>query len=115
MGIGQKRRRGDGELGRVAEIVMVLAAAGEARGGRAPTAAERALAADALGALAAVVGGEVEVELLRPRELFTTEAVRALVQDLGLTRTRDPAAVGFRPRKASIAERVLLTKRKVRR
>ncbi|KAK8455389.1 hypothetical protein SEVIR_4G178700v4 [Setaria viridis] len=111
MGIGRKRRRGGGELGRVAEIVMVMAAAGEARGGRAPTAAERALAAEARGALAAVVAGEVE--LLRPRELFTTEAVRALVQDLGLTRTRDPAAVGFRPRKASIAERVLLTKRKM--
>ncbi|RLM55530.1 hypothetical protein C2845_PM10G09650 [Panicum miliaceum] len=110
MGFGRKRRRGGGELGRVAEIVMVLAGAGKARGGRAPTAAERALAAEARGALAAVVAGEVE---LRPRELFTTEAVRALVEDLGLTRARDPAAVGFRPRIASIAHRVLLTKRKM--
>ncbi|OEL29104.1 hypothetical protein BAE44_0009877, partial [Dichanthelium oligosanthes] len=109
MGIGRKRRRGVGELGRVAEIVMVLAAAGEERGGRAPTAAERALAAEARGALAAVVAGEVE---LRPRELFPTEAVRALVEDLGLTRAREPAAVGYRPRKASIADRVVLTKRK---
>ncbi|PAN24612.1 hypothetical protein PAHAL_4G238300 [Panicum hallii] len=110
MGVGRKRRRGGGELSRVAEIVMVLAGAGNARGGRASTAAERALAAEARGALAAVVAGEVE---LRPRELFTTEAVRALVEDLGLTRARDPAAVGFRPRKASIAHRVLLTKRKM--
>ena len=110
MGVGQKRRRGGGELGRVAEIVMVLAGAGKARGGRAPTAAERALAVEARGALAAAVAGEVE---LRPRELFTTDSVRALVEDLGLTRPRDPAGVGFRPRKASIAHRVLLTKRKV--
>ncbi|CAL5052623.1 unnamed protein product [Urochloa decumbens] len=109
MGIGRKRRRGCGELGRVAEIVMVLASTGEARGGRAPTAAERALAAEARVALAAVVSGKVE---LRPRELFTTAAVRALVEDLGLARARDPT-VGFRPRRASIADRVLLTKRKI--
>ncbi|CAN6207858.1 unnamed protein product [Urochloa humidicola] len=109
MGIGRKRRRGCGELGRVAEIVMVLASAGEARGGRAPTAAERALAAEARVALTAVVAGKVE---LRPRELFTTEAVRALVEDLGLARARDPA-VGFRPRRASIANRVLLANRKM--
>ncbi|CAN6214149.1 unnamed protein product [Urochloa humidicola] len=110
MVIGRKRRRRCGELGRVAEIVMVLASTGEARGGRAPTAAERALAAEARGALAALVAGEVE---LRPRELFTTDAIRALVQDLGLALARDPAAAGFRPRKASIADRVVLTKRKM--
>ncbi|KAL5199600.1 hypothetical protein ABZP36_020803 [Zizania latifolia] len=94
MRCGRKRlRRRRVELGRVAEIVMVLAAAGEARGGRAPTAAERALAAEA--------------------ELFSKEAVRALVEDLGLSRARDPAAMGYRPHRASIAERILLTKRKV--
>ncbi|KAL6596648.1 hypothetical protein ACP70R_047291 [Stipagrostis hirtigluma subsp. patula] len=108
MGIGRKRRRGGGELARAAEVVMVLAAAGEARGGRAPTAAERALAAEARGALVAAVG-----EVARPRELFRTEAVRALVQDLGLSRARGPAAMGYRPRRASIAERVLLTRRKM--
>ncbi|KAL6909722.1 hypothetical protein ACP4OV_001381 [Aristida adscensionis] len=114
MGIGRKRRRGGGggggggELARAAEMVMVLAAAGEARGGRAPTPAERALAAEARGALAAAVG-----EVARPRELFRTDAVRALVEDLGLSRARDPAAVGYRPRRASIAERLLLTERKM--
>nr|CAB3467916.1 unnamed protein product [Digitaria exilis] len=110
MGIGRKRRRGGGELCRAAEIVMVLAAAGQARGGRAPTAAERALTAEARGALAAVVAGQVS---LRPRELFATEAIRALVEDLGLAWARDPAAVGFCKRRASIADKVLLTKRKV--
>ncbi|KAG8075774.1 hypothetical protein GUJ93_ZPchr0006g45128 [Zizania palustris] len=106
---GRKRRRV--ELGRVAEIVMVLAAAGEARGGRAPTAAERALTAEArerlLGAVVAGTGAG-----LRPRELFPREAVRALVEDLGLSRSRDPADMGYRPHRASIAERILLTKRK---
>lgn len=110
MGVGRKRRRGGGELGRVAEIVMVLATAGKARGGWAPTAAENALVAEARGSLAAAVIGEVE---LRPRELFPREAVRALVEDLGLTRARDPAVFGYRPLKASIADRVRLTKRKV--
>ncbi|KAM3209539.1 hypothetical protein ACQJBY_063925 [Aegilops geniculata] len=88
---------------------MVLAAAGEARGGRAPTAAERALVVEARGRLAASVAA-VEV---RPKELYPREAVRALVEDLGLGRARDPAAMGYRPRRASIAERILLTKRKM--
>ncbi|GJM99929.1 hypothetical protein PR202_ga17072 [Eleusine coracana subsp. coracana] len=98
MGTGQKRWRGGGELAQVAEMVMVLAAAGEARGGWDPTAAERALAAEAMGKLAAAVE-----EVAQPRELVPKEAVCALVEDLGLGR----------PCRASIAERVLLTKRKV--
>ncbi|XP_047079897.1 PHD finger protein At3g20280-like [Lolium rigidum] len=104
----RKRRRGDG-MRRVAEIVMVLAAAGEVRGGRAPTAAERALAAEARERLAAAVAEGAA----RPRDLFPGEAVRALVEDLGLNRARDPAAMGFRPPRASIADRLLLTKRKM--
>uniref|UniRef100_A0A0E0NK77 PHD-type domain-containing protein n=2 Tax=Oryza TaxID=4527 RepID=A0A0E0NK77_ORYRU len=112
--LGKRRRRGgagggDGEgLRRVAEIVMVLAAAGEVRGGREPTAAERALAAEARERLAAVVTEGA----VRPKDLFPGEAVRALVEDLGLNRARDPAAMGFRPPKASIADRLMLTKRK---
>ncbi|PUZ77381.1 hypothetical protein GQ55_1G366700 [Panicum hallii var. hallii] len=106
-----KRRRGDDVAGlrRVAEIVMVLAAAGEVRGGREPTAAERALAAEARERLAAAVAeGSV-----RPKDLFPGEAVRAVVEDLGLNRAKDPAAMGFRPPKASIADRLMLTKRKM--
>lgn len=95
-------------MGRVAGMVMVLAAAGQARGGGAPTAAERALAAVARERLL-----EAAELLARPRELFPREAVRALVEDLGLARGRDPSAMGYRPRRASIAERILLTKRKV--
>ncbi|GJN28926.1 hypothetical protein PR202_gb17100 [Eleusine coracana subsp. coracana] len=110
MGAGQKPRRGGGELAQVAEMVMVLAAAGEARGGWDPTVAERALAAEAMSKLAAAVE-----EVAQPRELVPKEAVCALVEDLGLGRARDPAAMGYRPRRASIAERVLHTKRKVSR
>uniref|UniRef100_A0A0E0K4J0 PHD-type domain-containing protein n=1 Tax=Oryza punctata TaxID=4537 RepID=A0A0E0K4J0_ORYPU len=108
--LGKRRRGGDGEgLRRVAEIVMVLAAAGEVRGGREPTAAERALAAEARERLASVVAEGA----VRPKDLFPGEAVRALVEDLGLNRARDPAAMGFRPPKASIADRLMLTKRKM--
>lgn len=88
---------------------MVLAAAGEARGGREPTAAERALAAEARGRLAAAVSEGA----VRPKDLFPGEAVRAVVEDLGLNRAKDPAAMGFRPPKASIADRLMLTKRKM--
>ncbi|CAO1941968.1 unnamed protein product [Urochloa humidicola] len=106
-----KRRRGDEGAGlrRVAEIVMVLAAAGEVRGGREPTAAERALAAEARERLAAAVTEGA----VRPKDLFPGEAVRAVVEDLGLNRAKDPAAMGFRPPKASIADRLMLTKRKM--
>jgi hypothetical protein len=110
MGAGQKQRRGGGELARVAEMVMVLAAARETRGGQLPSAAERALAAEARGKLAAAVE-----EVARPRDLVPKEAVCALVEDLGLGRARDPAAMGNRPHRTSIAERVLLAKRKVSR
>ncbi|KAG2661122.1 hypothetical protein PVAP13_1KG481900 [Panicum virgatum] len=88
---------------------MVLAAAGEVRGGREPTAAERALAAEARERLAAAVAEGA----VRPKDLFPGEAVRAVVEDLGLNRAKDPAAMGFRPPKASIADRLMLTKRKM--
>jgi hypothetical protein len=58
----------------VAEMVIVLVAAGEARGGRLPTATKRALEAKARGKLGAVV----------------EEAVCALIEDLGLDRAYDP-------------------------
>ncbi|KAJ1280747.1 hypothetical protein BS78_04G256900 [Paspalum vaginatum] len=107
----RKRRRDDEAAGlrRVAEIVMVLAAAGEVRGGREPTPAERALAAEARERLAAAVAEGA----VRPKDLFPGEAVRAVVEDLGLNRAKDPAAMGFRPPKASIADRLMLTKRKM--
>ncbi|CAL9117206.1 unnamed protein product [Musa textilis] len=102
----KKRARDGGDLKRVAEIVMVLSAMGQMRGGRQPTAAEKALVAEARERLVAMCEG------VKPKELFSGEAVRVVVEDLGLNRSKDPV-MGFRPPKMSIADRLLLTKKKV--
>ncbi|RWW07714.1 hypothetical protein GW17_00028892 [Ensete ventricosum] len=103
----KKRARDGGDLKRVAEIVMVLSAMGQMRGGRQPTAAEKALVAEARERLVAMCEG------VKPKELFSGEAVRVVVEDLGLNRSKDPV-MGFRPPKISIADKLLLTKKKVR-
>ncbi|XP_038972770.1 uncharacterized protein LOC103696217 isoform X2 [Phoenix dactylifera] len=108
--LATKKRARDGadagDLKRVAEIVMVLTAMGQMRGGREPTAAEKALVAEAREKLAGMC------EAVKPKDLFSREAVRVVVEDLGLNRSKDPM-LGFRPPKMSIAEKVLLTKRKM--
>lgn len=105
----RRKRPRVGELGRLAEIVMVLSAMGEMRGGRDPSDAERAMAAEAAERLVRVCGGDG----IRPKDLFSADAVRVLVEDLGLNRGRDYAA-GFRPPpKVSIAEKLTLTKKKM--
>ncbi|KAJ0965184.1 hypothetical protein J5N97_026322 [Dioscorea zingiberensis] len=96
----------DGDLKRVAEIVMVLSTMGEMRAGGVPSAVEKSLVAEAREKLAKAC------EIVKPRDLFSREAVRVLVEDLGLNRSRDPMS-GFRPPKTSIAEKLLLTKRKM--
>ncbi|XP_073010153.1 uncharacterized protein [Typha latifolia] len=105
-----KKRRRDantvGDLRRVAEVVMVLSTMAEMRGGKEPTAAEKALVAEARERLMEVCEG------LRPKDLFLSEAVRVVVEDLGLIPSKD-LAKGFRPPKIAIAEKVLLTKRKM--
>ncbi|KAG1327314.1 hypothetical protein COCNU_01G012480 [Cocos nucifera] len=95
-----------GDLKRVAGIVMMLAAMGEMRGGREPTAAEKALVAEAWEKLVGMC------EHVKPKDLFSREAVRVVVDDLGLDRSKDHM-MGCRPPKMSIAEKVLLTKRKM--
>lgn len=91
-------------LKRVAEVVMVLSAMAEMRGGRDPTPVEKAMAAEARETLTGLCEG------FKPKDLFSREAVRAVVEDLGLNKD---AGIGFKPPKVSIAERILLTKRKV--
>ncbi|KAK8964581.1 PHD finger protein [Platanthera guangdongensis] len=102
----KKRRGREEDLRRVAEIVMVLSAMVEMRAGKEPTETERALAAEARERLARAC------EELRPKDLFSSEAVRVVVEDLGLNRSKDPV-LAFRPPKMSIAERVLHTKKKM--
>ncbi|XP_010913211.1 uncharacterized protein [Elaeis guineensis] len=105
-----KKRARDGadtrDLKRVAEILMVLAGMGEMRGRREPTAAEKALVAEARETLVGMC------EHVKPKDLFSREAVRVVVDDLGLNRSKDHM-MGCRPPKMSIAEKVLLTKRKM--
>ncbi|PKU62145.1 hypothetical protein MA16_Dca027290 [Dendrobium catenatum] len=83
---------------------MVLLAMVEMRAGKGPTAAEKALAAEARERFARLC------EEVRPKDLFSSEAVRVMVKDLGLNRSRDPV-LAFRP-KMSIADRVQQTKKK---
>jgi hypothetical protein len=87
----------------------VLAAAGEVRGGREPTAAERALAAEAQERLAAAVAEGA----VRPNDLFPVEAVRAVLDDLGLNRAKDsPLQWGSaRPRPPLLTGSCLLSAR----
>jgi hypothetical protein len=73
--MGARQKRPHGELARVAEMVIVLAAAGEARGRWLLTATERAPEAEARGKLPVVI----------------EEAVCALVEDLGLDQAYDPS------------------------
>ncbi|KAJ1702481.1 hypothetical protein LUZ63_002260 [Rhynchospora breviuscula] len=91
-------------LKRVAEVVMVLSAMAEMRGGRDPTPVEKAMAAEARESLTGLCEG------FKPKDLFLREAVRAMVEDMGLNKE---AGMGFRPPRASIAERILQTKRKL--
>ncbi|PKA50486.1 PHD finger protein [Apostasia shenzhenica] len=102
----KKMRGREAELRRVAEIVMVLSAMAEMRAGKEPTAAERALAGEARERLARAC------EEVRPKDLFPSEAVRGVVEDLGLNRSRDPV-LAIRQPKLSIAERVQHTKKKM--
>ncbi|KAK9127833.1 hypothetical protein Syun_016630 [Stephania yunnanensis] len=107
--VGRKRARvgGDGEdMKRVAEIVLVLSVMGAMRGGRRPTEVERELMAEARGKLALICEG------IAPKDIVPRDAVRAVIDDLGLDRSGDQR-LGFRPRKMSISEKLQLTKRKM--
>ncbi|KAG6493052.1 hypothetical protein ZIOFF_048026 [Zingiber officinale] len=74
----RKRARDDGDFKRVAEIVMVLSALGQMRGGKEPAAAEKALVTEAKERLV------VMCEAAKPKDLVSTEAVRVVAEDLGL-------------------------------
>ncbi|XP_010252618.1 PREDICTED: uncharacterized protein LOC104594146 [Nelumbo nucifera] len=103
-----KKARGasGGDMKRVAEIVLVLSALGKMRGGRSPTAVEKDLMAEAREKLAEMC------EAPAPKDILPSNAVRVVIEDLGLNRSRDQR-LGFRPPKMSIAEKLLLTKRKM--
>ncbi|KAF8410803.1 hypothetical protein HHK36_003340 [Tetracentron sinense] len=104
----QKKIRGDsgGDMKRVAEIVLVLSAMGKMRGGGSPTDVEKRLMVEARKKLSEIC------EAVAPMDILPRDAARVVIEDLGLIRPRDQI-LGFRPRKMSIAEKLLLMERKM--
>ncbi|XP_043692726.1 uncharacterized protein LOC122643145 isoform X2 [Telopea speciosissima] len=104
-----KKARGDlsKDMKNVAEIVLVLSAMGKMRGGRNPTDVEKGLMAEARQKLAEMC------EALAPTDILHRDAVKVVIEDLGLINKSKDQRLGFRPPKTSIAEKLLLTKRKM--
>ncbi|KAL0320840.1 UNVERIFIED_CONTAM: PHD finger protein [Sesamum radiatum] len=102
-----KRIKGgvDGDVRRVAEMVLVLAAMGKMRGGRAPTDAEKELMAEARDRLVKVCEG------FAPKDVFPRDAFGGVIEDLGLSMLKEQR-LGFRPPKISISQKLLVSKRK---
>ncbi|XP_011097827.1 uncharacterized protein LOC105176655 [Sesamum indicum] len=103
-----KRIKGgvNGDVRRVAEMVLVLAAMGKMRGGRAPTDAEKDLMAEARSRLVKVCEG------FAPKDVFPRDAFGGVIEDLGLSMLKEQR-LGFRPPKMSIAQKLLVSKRKM--
>ncbi|XP_073124395.1 uncharacterized protein [Henckelia pumila] len=91
---------------KVAEMVLVLAAMGKMRGGKGPTEAEKELMADARDTLVKICQG------FAPKDVFPRDAFGGLIEDLGLNKLKEQR-LGFRPPKISIAEKLLISKRKM--
>ncbi|XP_051125364.1 uncharacterized protein LOC127247531 [Andrographis paniculata] len=94
------------DVKKVAEMVLVLAAMGKMRGGKGPTDVEKELMAEARNRLAKVCEG------FAPKEVFPRDAFGSVIEDLGLNKLKDQR-LGFRPPKISIAEKLLVSKRKM--
>ncbi|KAL3851171.1 hypothetical protein ACJIZ3_013053 [Penstemon smallii] len=100
------RNLASGDVKKVAEMVLVLAAMGKMRGGRGPTLAEKELMAEARDRLAKVCEG------FSPKEVFPRDSFGGVIEDLGLNKLKEQR-LGFRPPKISIADKLLLSKRKM--
>ncbi|KAI3973819.1 hypothetical protein MKX01_030395 [Papaver californicum] len=106
--VKKKKARVDygGEMKRVAELVLVLSAMGKMRGGRNPTDVEKELMVEAKQKLVEIC------QFMAPRDVIPEDAIRVVVEDLGLNKSADQR-LGFRPPKMSIAEKFVLSKRKM--
>ncbi|KAL3503563.1 hypothetical protein ACH5RR_038012 [Cinchona calisaya] len=102
------RKEGDliGSMRKVAEMVLVLSAIGKMRGGKVPSEVEKEIMAAAREKLAEVC------ELFPPKDVFPMDVFGRLIDDLGLNKVREQR-LGFRPPKITIAEKLLLSKRKM--
>ncbi|KAL1556236.1 hypothetical protein AAHA92_11887 [Salvia divinorum] len=103
-GVGERHLLGD--VRKVAEMVLVLAAMGKMRGGKGPTDVEKELMAEARNKLAQVCEG------FAPKDVFPSEGFGGVIEDLGLNKLKEQK-LGFRPPKMSIAEKLLVSKKKV--
>lgn len=103
---GGSGRRLVGDVRKVAEMVLVLAAMGKMRGGKGPSDVEKELMAEARSKLAQVCEG------FAPKDVFPSDAFGGVIEDLGLNKLKDQR-LGLRPPKMSIAEKLLVSKRKV--
>ncbi|KAK4420807.1 PHD finger protein [Sesamum alatum] len=104
----RKRIKGGvvGDVRSVAEMVLLLAAMGKMRGGRGPTDAEKELMAEARNRLVKVCEG------FAPKDVFPRDAFGGVIEDLGLSKLKEQR-LGFRPPKMSIAQKLLVSKRKM--
>ena len=102
----RKRENGEEEVKRVAEIVLVLSAMARMRGGKDPTAVEKAMMAEARQKVVALC------EELAPKDILPRESFGVLIDDLGLNRLKEQR-LGFRTPKLSISDKMALTKRRV--
>lgn len=99
-------RRFAGDVKEVAEMVLVLAAMGKMRGGKGPSDVEKELMSEARNRLTKVCEG------FAPKDVFPRDAFGGLIEDLGLNKLKEQR-LGFRPPKISIADKLLISKRKV--
>ncbi|GER32416.1 PHD finger family protein [Striga asiatica] len=95
-----------GDVKKVAEMVLVLAAMGKMRGGKGPTDVEKELMLEARNRLARVCEG------FPPKDVFPRDAFGGVIEDLGLNKLKEQR-LGFRPPKMSIAEKLLVSKTKM--
>ncbi|KAL6570817.1 hypothetical protein OROGR_000367 [Orobanche gracilis] len=95
-----------GDVKKVAEMVLVLAAMGKMRGGKVPTGVEKELMVEAQNRLAKVCEG------FAPKDVFPRDAFGGVIEDLGLNKLKEQR-LGFRPPKLSIAEKLLVSQRKM--
>ncbi|MCL7023208.1 hypothetical protein MKW94_004719 [Papaver nudicaule] len=95
-----------GDMKRVAELVLVLSAMGKMRGGRKPSDVEKELMVEAKDKLVEIC------QFMSPQDVIPKDAIRVVMEDLGLNKSADQR-LGFRPPKMSIAEKFVLSKRKM--
>ncbi|KAL8462429.1 hypothetical protein ACS0TY_032637 [Phlomoides rotata] len=103
---GGTQRRLAGDVKEVAEMVLVLTAMGKMRGGKPPSDVEKELMWEARNRLTKVCEG------FAPKDVFPRDAFVGVIEDLGLNKLKDQR-LGFRPPKMSIAEKLLISKRKM--